>query len=176
MREIVLFIAMSLDGVIADRNGGVDWLHGQGSDSENIDVYSEFVKGIDTVLMGWNTYYQVITELSPTEWIYNDFTTYVFTSREMDSTEQIHFVNENPDSLLERLKSKDGKNIWICGGANLVRQLMRDDLIDQYYVSVIPTILGSGIRLFDNTEKEIKLKLLKTQTYNGITDLIYIRR
>ena len=176
MREIVLFIAMSLDGVIADRNGGVDWLHGQGSDSENIDVYSEFVKGIDTVLMGWNTYYQVITELSPTEWMYNDFTTYVFTSREMDSTEQIHFVNESPASLLERLKSKDGKNIWICGGANLVRQLMRDDLIDQYYVSVIPTILGSGIRLFYNTEKEIKLKLLKTQTYNGITDLIYIRR
>lgn len=53
---------------------------------------------------------------------------------------------------------------------------MRHDLIDQYYVFVIPTILGSGIRLFDNIEKEIKLKLLKTQTYNGITDLIYMRR
>ncbi len=176
MRETVLFIAMSLDGFIADRSGGVGWLHGQGSDSENVDVYSEFVKGIDTVLMGWNTYYQVTTELSPTEWIYRDFTTYVFTHREIDSTEQICFVNENPVSLLEMLKSKDGKNIWICGGANLVRQLMRDDLIDQYYVSVIPTILGAGIRLFDNTEKEIKLKLLKAQTYNGITDLIYMRR
>ena len=114
MRETVLFIAMSLDGFIADCNGGVGWLHGQGSDSENVDVYSEFVKGIDTVLMGWNTYYQVTTELSPTEWIYRDFTTYVFTHREIDSTEQICFVNENPVSLLEMLKSKDGKNIWIC--------------------------------------------------------------
>lgn len=176
MRETVLFIAMSLDGFIADCNGGVGWLHGQGSDSENVDVYSEFVKGIDIVLMGWNTYDQVTTELSPAEWIYSDFTTYVFTHREMDSTEQIHFVNENPATLLERLKSKDGKNIWICGGANIVRQLMKDDLLDQFYISVIPIILGSGIRLFDNTEKEIKLKLLKTQTYNGITDLIYIRR
>ena len=78
--------------------------------------------------------------------------------------------------MVEKLKSKDGKNIWICGGANLVQQLMHNDLIDQYYISVIPTLLGSGIRLFGNLKNEIKLKLLKTQTYNGITDLVYIRR
>ncbi len=53
---------------------------------------------------------------------------------------------------------------------------MYDDLIDQYYISVIPTLLGSGIRLFGNMAKEIKLKLLKTQSYNGITDLVYERR
>lgn len=58
----------------------------------------------------------------------------------------------------------------------MVRQLMRDDLIDQYYISVIPTLLGSGMRLFENTGREIKLKLLRTQTYNGITDLVYTRR
>lgn len=176
MRKAVLFIAMSLDGFIADSNGGVGWLHGQGSDSENIDVYSEFVKGIDTVLMGWNTYNQITTELSPAEWIYSDFTTYVFTHREMDSTEQIRFTNENPVTLLERLKSGEGKNIWICGGANIVRQLVKADLIDQYYISVIPTLLGSGIRLFGNEGREIKLKLCSTQTYNGITDLVYTRR
>ena len=176
MRKIVLFIAMSLDGYIADSNGNVDWLHGQGSDKENIDVYSEFVKDVDTILMGWNTYYQVITELSPTEWIYADFTTYVITHNEMNSTEHICFTDENPVDLLERLKYEDGKNIWICGGANLVQQLMQDDLIDQYYISVIPTLLGTGCRLFENVEKEIKLKLIKTQTYNGIIDLIYVRR
>lgn len=176
MRKIVLFIAMSLDGYIADSSGGVDWLNGQSCDSENLDVYSGFVKDIDTILMGWNTYYQVATELSPTEWIYSDFTTYVITHNKINSTEQIRFINENPIDLLEKLKSEDGKNIWICGGANLVQQLMRNDLIDQYYISVIPTLLGSGIRLFGNVEKEIKLKLLKTQTYNGITDLVYKRR
>jgi len=175
MRKIVLFIAMSLDGCIADSSGGVGWLNGQG-DGENLDVYSEFVKDIDTILMGWNTYDQITTELSPAEWIYGDFTTYVITHHERNSTEQIRFVNENPIDLLEKLKSEQGKNIWICGGANLVQQLIRHDLIDQYYISVIPTLLGSGIRLFGHMEKEIRLKLLKTQTYNGITDLVYTRR
>ena len=58
MRRVSLFIAMSLDGYIADSNGKVDWLEGQGSNNENIDTYSEFVKDIDTILMGWNTYHQ----------------------------------------------------------------------------------------------------------------------
>ena len=176
MRKIVLFIAMSLDGYIADSHGGVEWLNGQDCDHKDIDVYSEFVKDIDTILMGWNTYNQVTTELSPTEWIYSDFTTYVFTHREMNSTEQIRFINKNPVDVVKKLKTQNGKNIWICGGANLIHQLMHHDLIDQYYISVIPTLLGSGIRLFGNLENEIKLKLLKTQTYNGITDLVYVRR
>ncbi len=176
MRKIVLFIAMSLDGYIADSGGRVGWLKGQGNDSENLDVYSEFVKDIDTILMGWNTYHQVTTELSPAEWIYSDFTTYVVTHNEISSTEQIRFINENPVCLLEKLRSEERKNIWICGGADLVRQIMYKDMIDQYYISVIPTLLGSGIRLFGNMEKEIKLKLQRTQTYNGITDLVYIRR
>ncbi len=52
MKKISLFIAMSLDGYIADSKGSVNWLSGQGSDDDNIDVYSEFVKDIDTVIMG----------------------------------------------------------------------------------------------------------------------------
>ena len=73
MKKISLFITMSLDGYIADRNGGVNWLTGQGNDDDNIDVYSEFVKDIDTVVMGRNTYHQIVTELSPDEWVYKVF-------------------------------------------------------------------------------------------------------
>lgn len=167
---------MSLDGYIADNDGGVDWLHGQGSDDKNIDSYSEFIKDMDTVLMGWNTYHQIVTELSPTEWIYGNLTTYVITHNKCDSSEQIRFTDESPVSLLKKLKEEIGKDIWICGGANLIQQLISEDLIDKYYISVIPTLLGTGIRLFGNAEKEIKLKLCKTQIYNGITDLVYVRR
>ena len=161
MRKISLFIAMSLDGYIADSKGSVDWLRGQGNDNENIDTYSEFVKNIDTILMGWNTYHQVVTELSPKEWIYTDFTTYVII---------------NPVDLVKRLKEKNGKDIWICGGANLIQQLVIADFIDCYYITIVPTLLGSGIRLFGKAEHEIKLNLLNTQSYNGMTDLIFTRR
>lgn len=176
MRKISLFIAMSLDGYIADSEGGVDWLNGQGDDDENIDTYSEFAKTIDTILMGWNTYHQVVTELSPKEWTYDEFTTYVITHHERVSSEKIRFVNMNPVELAKRLKEENGKDVWICGGANLVQQLVNEDLIDYYHVTVIPTLLGSGVRIFENGKYEIKLRLLKTRSYNGMTDLIYTRR
>ncbi len=176
MREAVLFIAMSLDGYIADKNGGVGWLNGQGDDSENIDTYSKFSKDIDTVLMGWNTYHQVATELSPNKWIYSDFLTYVFTHKQMSSAENVYFTGESPVDLVKRLKNQDGKDIWICGGANLVGQLQRVDLIDKYYISVIPTLLGDGIRLFGEMENQQKLSLIQTQNYNGIVELIYAHR
>lgn len=52
----------------------------------------------------------------------------------------------------------------------------KQNMIDKYYISVIPTLLGNGVRLLGNIDREIKLRLCKTQTYNGITDLIYMRR
>lgn len=176
MRKVHLFIAMSLDGYIADNRGGVDWLKGQDDDHETLDVYSEFIKDIDTILMGWNTYHQIVTDLSPTEWIYDAFTTYVITHRKPASSENIQFTDANPVDLVTKLKTEAGKDIWICGGASLVQQLVNADLIDCYYITVIPTLLGSGIRLFENGKQQIPLKLLKTQSYNGMTDLIYTRR
>ena len=176
MKKISLFIAMSLDGYIADSKGGVNWLIGQGNDDDNIDAYSEFVKGIDTIIMGWNTYHQIVTELSPNEWVYDDFMTYVVTHNKKTSSDKIHFTNKNPVELVKKLREENGKDVWICGGANLIQQLVSEDVIDCYYITVIPTILGSGIRLFEDADHEIKLKLLKTQTYNGMTDLIYSRR
>lgn len=176
MRKVTLFIAMSLDGYIADTRGNVDWLSGHGNDSENIDSYSEFIKDIDTVIMGWNTYDQIVTELSPEQWVYKDLTSFVFTHRECGSIGNIHFIDAEPVDFVKNLKKKDGKGIWICGGANVIQQLMKKDVIDCYYITIIPTFLGAGIRLFENGEKEIKLKLIKTQNYNGMTELIYERR
>lgn len=78
--------------------------------------------------------------------------------------------------MLKKLKEANGKDIWICGGANLIQQLVNEDLIDDYSITVIPVLLGCGIRLFENGKREIKLRLLNTQSYNGMTDLIYTRR
>lgn len=111
MKKISLFIAMSLDGYIADSKGSVNWLSGQGNDGDNIDAYSEFVKDIDTVIIGWNTYHQIVTELSPDEWVYNDFATYVVTHNPKTSSDKIHFTNEYPVELIKKLREKNGKGI-----------------------------------------------------------------
>lgn len=176
MRKIVLFIAMSLDGYIADTDGGVGWLSGQTPDADDMVSYDKFIKDIDIVIMGAKTYHQIATELSPDDWIYHGLTSYIITHHPTQSTDEIKFTDEDPSQLVNRLKAEKGKDIWICGGAAIVGQLIKDDLIDKYYISVIPTILGGGIRLFDAAEKEMKLKLIETQSYNGITDLVYERR
>ena len=176
MRKVTLFIAMSLDGYIADKDGGVDWLNGQEEDGENMDTYSEFIKTIDTIIMGWNTYHQLTSELSPEEWSYPEQVSFVITHREIPSTEQICFTSESPCDLIKRLRREEGKGIWICGGAGIAQQLMKEELIDVWHISVIPTLLGGGIRLFGKLDEERKLRLVKTQSYNGITDLVYERR
>lgn len=170
-----MYIAMSLDGYIADKYGRVDWLSGHG-DGENVDTYSEFIKDVDTVVMGWNTYNQITTELSPNEWVYGQLTSYIITHRALPSTDNIKFVSDDPCGIVKRLKEENGKTIWICGGGNIIQPLMQDGLIDEYHISVIPTILGSGIRLFGEFPNEIKLKLVRTQVYNGITELVYVCR
>lgn len=124
--------------------------------------------------MGWNIYHQIVTELSPKDWVYKGLITYVIIHNEHASSEQIRFVNINPVELVKRLKEENGKDVWICGGANFIQQLVNENLIDYYYITVIPTLLGSGIRLFENGKHEIKLRLLNTQSYNGMIDLIYI--
>jgi len=171
-----LFIAMSLDGYIADPHGGVGWLGGQVAEGDDMGSYEEFIRDVDTVIMGARTYRQIVTELSPDEWVYAGLTSYIITHGPEESTAEIIFTDEAPCPLVERLKGEAGKDIWICGGASIVNQLMEGGLIDRYHISVIPTLLGDGIRLFNRFQGERKLKLIKTQSCNGITDLVYERR
>lgn len=79
MRKVVLYIAMSLDGYIADKNNSVSWLSGDHSETNAIVSYFSFYDTVDTVILGWNTYHQIVNELSPNEWPYKEKTTYVLT-------------------------------------------------------------------------------------------------
>ena len=176
MRKTILYIAMSLDGYIADPYGGVAWLGGDGSDNENPGSYPAFIETIDTIILGYKTYHQVVTELSPGKWMYSGKTSYVLTHREMESSDEIIFTDENLPELIKRIRKNDGKDIWICGGAAIANQFLALDEIDQFCVSIIPTILGDGVRLFDKHQKDHPLKLVSTRSYNGIVDLVYERR
>ncbi len=177
MREIVLYIAISLDGYVADSKGGVAWLNGDGSKPENMGTYGDLMNSIDTVVMGYSTYNQIITELSPDTWVYAGLQSYVFTHRDIESnSDEIVITSQPIEELLALLKQESGKNIWICGGASIANQVIKSGLVDRYHIAIIPTILGDGIRLFENYDSELQLKLVDTVKYNGIVECVYTPR
>ncbi|OON95414.1 MAG: riboflavin biosynthesis protein RibD [Candidatus Epulonipiscioides saccharophilum] len=178
MSKVIIYIAMSLDGYIADINGGVNWLKGDGSEPDNAGSYFKFIDTIDSIILGSKTYNQIITELSPNNWPYKGKQTYVLTSNkkkydEINSMEKVEFIDQNIKDFIIKIKADTSQNIWICGGANIINQVY--DLVDEYIISIIPTLLGSGIRLFKNNKK-IDLKLVSTTVYNGIVDLKYVKK
>ncbi len=173
MRKIVLYIAMSLDGYIADKSGGVDWLNGDGSEPENCGSYSEFSSSIDTVVLGYNTYHQIAAELSPGNWPYEGMQSYVLTHRKLETQNEIHFVDTAMAELLTKLKQQDGKDVWLCGGADIIDQALKANLVDELTISVLPILLGDGIRLFQTNEIPKYLTLISHKSYNGIVDLVY---
>ena len=176
MRPVTLFIALSLDGFIADGQGGVDWLQGQDPNADLPDSYGPFIQTVDTVVMGAATYRQIVTELSPGEWPYQGLEAYVITHSPQPGRPGITFTGLDACTLVKQLKARSGKGIWICGGAAIARPLIEHDLIDRYHLSVIPTLLGGGVRLFGPLNKPLPLRLVHTQSGNGITDLVYQRR
>ena len=131
MRKVIVYAAVSLDGFIADSSGGVGWLE-QPEGTVRDDGYSRFIETVDTVVMGARTYRQVVTELSPEAWPYRGLTTYVLTHTPDNAAPQadIRFVSRPPASLLEELVNLPGKDIWICGGADIIRQCRETDRID----------------------------------------------
>lgn len=177
MKKVILYIAMSLDGYIADLNKSVSWIKGQDDSVKMQDTFSDFFTGIDTVIMGKRTYKQIITELSPGKWPYPGVTAYVFTHNlPTAGTKDIKFTDADPCRLVNHLRQEKGKDIWICGGAEIINQLIKENLIDIFHIATIPVILGGGIRLFDETSDMVKLSLVGTLNYNGIVETIYNRK
>ena len=175
-RKVILYISQSLDGFIADSKGNVDWILGNNENYDSDYGYEIFIKDIDTVILGANTYKQVKNELSPDKWVYENLQSYVLTNERIEDTTNIKYVNMNIKELINRLQQENGKNIWICGGANLVNQCVTEDLIDEYQITTVPVILGNGIRLFEKNNKNIKIELKDTKEENGLILGIYSKR
>lgn len=179
MRKTILYVAMSLDGYLADQEGSVDWISGDGSSDGENQWYEAFYDSIDCIFMGKNTYHQIIHQLSPSLWLYGDKQTYVFTQETQENQNpmpQIQFTQKKPAQLLHWLKHRKGKDIWICGGSQLISALMAENLIDEYHITLIPCLLGGGLPLFSPNHPPENLKLRSCETDDGMIDLVYEKR
>jgi dihydrofolate reductase len=164
MRKIILFIASSIDGYIARENGDIDWLPENATSG-----YGEFIKSVDTVIMGKKTYDQV---LSFGDYPYKDKKSFVFSRNNYSKDENIEFVSD-ADKLVKQILSNSGTNVWLIGGAEIISIFLNLGFIDEIILSVIPVVLGKGIQLFQNVEKEVKFELIKTTDYDGLVELHY---
>ena len=99
----------------------------------------------------------------------------MLTHEQRPSGERICFTDRPLPELIDALRAQPGGDIWICGGASIVRQLMERDLIDWYWFTLVPVLLGDGIPLFDRREGRLPLKLCSTDSANGMVDLVYER-
>ena len=165
MEKIILNIASSLDGYIARENGDIDWLPESGTSG-----YDEFYKTIETVVMGKTTYDQVLTFGA---YPYREKKSYVFTrNSEKTNDENTEFVSD-VDKFLKHIIPNLKGNIWLIGGGKLISSFVNLDMVDEIVISIIHIVLGKGIPLFKNIQKETKLELIKTINYDKLVELHY---
>lgn len=169
MRNTVLYIAASLDGFIAREDGSIDWLEVAEGDGDN--GYRAFYETIDTIIMGNKTYQH--TKILTDDFPYKGKQCFVFSRQKEIQDENVHFINEEIPSFLQKLKEQDGSKIWIVGGAVLLDAFMKADLVDEFIISIIPINLGKGIPLFKTNNPEVQLKLTHIQQYGQIAQLHY---
>ncbi len=155
MPNVVLYIAMSLDGKIARSNDQLDWLFAVDGDGDN--GYAEFFKTIGAVIMGRKTYEEVL-QLSE-KYPYSNIPNYILTRQLDREAEHVIFTDEPIEELINRLKQEVDQDIWLIGGGEVIKAAMEHDLIDRYEIAIAPIVLGEGIPLFPEGTEETKLQL-----------------
>jgi dihydrofolate reductase len=103
--------------------------------------------------------------------------TYVFTrSLPAGERDSIRFTSDPPRKIVDSLRQRRGKDIWLMGGGELARDFLKDDLVDELYLGVVPTLIGEGIPLFPPGFPQREFKLLENKTYSrGLISLKYAR-
>ncbi|PHJ56893.1 deaminase/reductase [Nostoc linckia z18] len=169
--KVTLYIATSLDGYIARSNGEIDWLSMFEAQEEDYG-YAAFYQSIDAIVLGSKTYE---LGLSFDQWPYPDKKSFVFTQRHFKcDRNDVVFISDPVNYALSSIEAEGFKNIWLVGGGALINSFLKHSLIDEYIISIIPIILGDGVRLFPPPTPEEKLEMMNSKQYpSGLIQVHY---
>ena len=172
-----VYIATSLDGFIARRDGSIDWItEAQGLVPEGEDCgFKSFIDSVDTLVMGRKTFEQVLTF---GQWPYGDTPVVVLSHNSVaipsNLPDAVSHSSEVPRALLDRLSGQGAKHVYVDGGRT-IQSFITECLIDEITITSIPIVLGDGIPLFGPTEKDLKLTHVSTKTYDfGFVQTTYL--
>jgi len=171
MRKVVYGVGISLDGYIARPDGSVDFLFMPKDYS-----MGPFFKRIDFAVMGRKTY-EIALKMGGGSFDSQGMKCYVF-SRTLEAGERggVTFTAQAPGEFVRAVRDKKGKDIWLMGGGELTREFLRQDLVDELYLGVVPVLVGEGIAAFPSGFPERKFALTENKTFSrGLIALKYQR-
>ena len=166
--DVVAYLAVSLDGFIAESDGTVGFLDEFGSEEFR---FHDFIASIGATVMGSTTYEQVLGF----GWPYGDMPTLVLTSRKLDTPHDatVTFSSDRTGTAIEAFAADTDERVWIIGGGRVVTAALQAGVVDTLELYIMPVALGQGIPLF--TEPcEGPLTLIESHAFsNGVVKLVY---
>ena len=162
-----VYIATSLDGFIAAKDGGLDWLMEIPNPDKSDYGFADFIKRVDALVMGRNTFDKVLTF---NEWPYTKPVFVLSNSlREIpeDLSGKVETVKGDVRDVMKSLNQQGYENLYIDGG-KVIQSFLKEDLIDELIITRIPILLGKGIPLFDEIDRSLKFKHTKTEVLNNM--------
>jgi dihydrofolate reductase len=162
-RKVIVHIAASADGFIARKDGNLDWLTSR-PHPPGFYGMAEWVKTIDLEIMGRKTYEEGL-RLGGTFDKKDRTMVFSRSPRPANASPNVQFVNEPVRSLVDRLRSKPGKNIWLMGGGELIADFLDANAIDEFFIGIVPVFIGEGIPLIAPRHRHVQLKLVSAEPF-----------
>lgn len=161
----IVFIAKSLDGYIADKNGGLDWLHSI-PNPDHIDMgYESFIHHIDALVMGRTTF-EAVCDFD-IDWPYSKPVFVLSRTLEMipeKYKDRAELVKGSLTTIIKEINQRGYSRLYIDGGAT-IQSFLKEDLIDELIITTIPVLLGGGALLFSELPKELEFKHVESKVF-----------
>jgi dihydrofolate reductase len=171
--RVTVHMVESLDGFIARKGGGTDWLETADSfeagEELDPDYVREFLRSIDCYLMGARTYETALGfEAKGHGWAYGDTPVFVLTHRQLPKArETVAFLSGDLGDIVDGQLRPKFRNIWIAGGGSVAGECLRRGLADEVCVTIAPVLIGDGIRFFEGLDVEVALHLMEAKAYKS---------
>jgi dihydrofolate reductase len=176
--KVTIHMAASLDGFVARTDGRTDWMETSdeyaGGESMDPEFVRDFLQSIDCYVMGSRTYETALAfDAKGLGWAYGEKPVFVLTTRDLPRPrDTIELISGDLAQLLNDRLRPAFHSIWLVGGSVVAGDAIRRGLADEVRYSILPVLIGNGVRFFEGLDRDVALHLLEVKAYkNGVVAL-----